>query len=220
MTSLTAFTPIVSPNVGAALGWLGCAVILTALCNRFLPWPKGCRDNSLIFSGLIVLMLLPVGEHPGLAAGLHGMLGVPSGTLMVLAGLTCLNKAWPPLPGRRGSWLLLGLLLLYYALSLGLGHNHLPDPYFTGFLAVISPGGLWLVLGSLGYWLYRRQQTGWLIILTLNLIFWRTGLLPSRNLWDVLVDPMLLGVLGWHAYHQPVNHLPTLATTSPSDPAA
>jgi hypothetical protein len=195
--SLTAFTPIVSPAVGTVLGWFASAIILTALCNRFLPWPQGCRDNSLIFCGLILLMLLPVGDHPGLAAGLHGMLGTPSGTLWQLSVLTCLNRPWPPFPARRVLWLIIILMAGYFALSLGVGSmviDGMPDPYGLGF----SPDVLWIALVVGAYLLYRYQQTGWLIILTINILLWRTGLLPSRNLLDVMFDPMLLAVLVWH----------------------
>jgi hypothetical protein len=70
----------------------------------------------------------------------------------------------------------------------------MPDIYEQGF----SPSLLWLLLTITAYLLYRYQQTGWIIVLTINLVIWRTGLFPSRNLWDVLFDPMLLAVLLWH----------------------
>lgn len=197
MIPLSAFTPIISPAVSAALSWLACAMVLAALCNRFFPWPQGCRDNTLIFGGLTLLMLLPVGDHPGLAAGLLGMLGTPSGTLWQLSALTCFNRAWPTLPSRRLTWLLVILMLIFYALVLGMGNvgqTLATDPYRFGF----APSMLWLGLTTSAYLLYRYQQTGWLIILTINLLLWRTGLLPSRNLLDALFDPMLLLVLIIH----------------------
>ena len=194
---LSAFTPIVSPAVGAVLSWFACAMILTALCNRFLPWPQGCRDNTLIFGGLTLLMLLPIGDHPGLAAGMLGVLGTPSGTLWQLSALTCFNRRWPPLPSRRLTWLLIVLMLIFYALVLGMGNigqTLAPDPYSLGF----GPSVLWIGLTLVAYIFYRYQQTTWLIMLTINLLLWRTGLLPSRNLLDVMFDPMLLVVLIWH----------------------
>lgn len=191
---LSAFTPVVSATVSAVLSWFACALVLTALCNRFLPWPKGCRDNSLIFSGLVLLMMLPIGGHPGLAAGLLGILGTPSGTLFQLSVLTCLNRAWPSLPSGRWIWISILLILSFYAFALGYGKTFMPDIYEQGF----SPSLLWLLLTITAYLLYRYQQTGWIIVLTINLVIWRTGLFPSRNLWDVLFDPMLLAVLLWH----------------------
>jgi hypothetical protein len=193
----------VSPNVASVLGWMSCGILLAGLCNRYLPWPKGCRDNPLIFCGIALLTLLPVGNHPGLAAGLHGMLGTPSGTLLQLSFLAFLNRPWPNLPPRNVLLLGITLVIGFYALSLGVGRMLISDPYTLGFL----PTFLWLPLLGLGYWLYRKNQTGWLIILTVDLAMWRLGLHSSRNLWDVLFDPLLIVALLWLAFH-PQQHEP------------
>ena len=187
----------VSPSVASVFGWLSCAILLAGLCNRYLPWPKGCRDNPLIFCGIALLTLLPVGNYPGLAAGLHGTLGTPSGTLLHLSLLAFLNRPWPNLPSRKTLLVTICTLIGFYALSLGVGRMLISDPYAWGFLPTL----LWLPLLGLAYWLYRKNQTGWLIILTVDIAMWRLGLHSSRNLWDVLFDPMLTVVLLWMAFH-------------------
>lgn len=182
----------ISANVAAVIGWLTCAIGIAALCNHLFPWPRGCRDNPLIFSGIALLTLMPIGDHPGLAAGVHAFLGAPSATLMQLALLSFFHKPWPPLPGRRATLVLSGVLLVFYLLSLGAWQIHWFDPYAWGFLPDES---VWLGLLTLAYLLYRQQQSGWLMILSLDILFWRTGFIASRNLWDALIDPLLLVIL-------------------------
>lgn len=182
-----------SGHLGTLFGWFSCAILLAALSNRFLPWPQGCRDNTWLFSGLAIVTLLPLGEHPGLAAGVHGTIGPPSATLAQLALLSFLNIQWPALPQRRARLVIAGLLIGFYALSLGAGKTWLPDPYAWGFNA----DGLLGALLLLGIWLFYQQQTGWLIILSVDILFWQLDVLPSSNLWDALFDPMLLVLLLW-----------------------
>ena len=183
-----------SPVAAIGLGWLSCAIVLAALSSR-LPWPRGCRDNPLLFLGLAILTLLPVGNHPGLAAGLHGTIGTPSGTLLQLAVLSFFNRPWPALPCKRGLWLIVLGILTFYALSLGAGRTWLPDPYAWGY----QPQ--WLLLATLlaGLALYHHGQNGWLVILTVDLWLWALGIHASHNLWDVLFDPILLGIALWQA---------------------
>lgn len=203
----------VSPGVAALIAWVFCAVVIAALCNRFIPWPKGCRNNPLLFSGIAILALTPMGNHPGLAAGLHGMMGAPSGTLMQLAILSFLNKPWPLLPARR-TLFGLGLgMMVFYGLSMGMGQSLITDPYAWGFL---PDDWVWLLLLLLAYGLFRHQQTGWLVILSINLLLWRSGLLASRNLWDAFFDPMLMVAVFWIAARQ---RSTTVPPTSPSEAA-
>lgn len=180
-----------SGDLGTLFGWFSCAILLAALSNRLLPWPQGCRDNTWLFSGLAIITLLPIGEHPGLAAGVHGTIGPPSATLAQLALLSFLNIQWPPIPRHRTRLVIAGFLIVFYALSLGAGKTWLPDPYAWGFQATWMLWGLLL----LGLWLFYQQQTGWLIILSVDILLWLLDVLPSNNLWDALFDPMLLVLL-------------------------
>lgn len=175
-----------SPVVATSLGWLSCAVVLAACFSR-LPWPKGCRDNPWLFLGLGILTVLPVGHHPGLAAGMHGMLGAPSSTLLQLSVLTLLNRPWPGLPQPRIFIPLCLCAIAFYALALGAGKTILPDPYAWGY----QPQGLLLGIGLLGGVLYQLRAQGWLIILTIDLACWGLGIHESHNVWDVLFDPVL-----------------------------
>lgn len=192
-----------SPVVATSLGWIFCAVLLAAASSR-LPWPRGCRDNPWLFIGLGILTLLPVGDLPGLAAGLHGMFGAPSITLLQLSVLTLLNREWPTLP-KRGAFLpLLVAALTFYGLALGAGKMVVPDPYAWGY----QPQGLLLCLGLLGGVFYLKRWLGWLLILTIDLACWGLGIHESHNLWDVLFDPLLWLVCTIQAFrpHQPAEH--------------
>ena len=84
--------------------------------------------------------------------------------------------------------LLLGvgiLGLVFYPLALGLGSF---DPYQFGFTPLILP----LVLGLISVYAWFAGKRIIAIILLLPLIAFNVQLLESVNLWDYLMDPILL----------------------------
>ena len=195
-----------SAHLSALFGWVTCAILIAAFGVRLFPSTvrpepvegpfQAPRRRALLALALFLIALVPLGNHPGLAAGLHGLFGPPSITLFQLALLTVLGRPWPDLPNRRLSILWVLGFGVFYALSLGAFRTLLPDPYAWGF----HPQWLCAPLLLLGWVLYRRGQNGWLMLLTINLVIWASGLPASQNLWDSLFDPLLvviIGIRGW-----------------------
>lgn len=154
----------------------------------------GLLAHGLIFGALTAL--LPLGELRarvalaattlamivGLAPAMHGFFGTPSLTLLAFAVLQLANKTPSPLSYRPA----LGLLAFavpFYATSLGLGSF---DPYAFGY----QPGMLLAALIPLGLVLWWKRLNSWLLILAADLIGYASGVFA--NLWDVLLDPLLV----------------------------
>jgi len=154
----------------------------------------GLLAHGLIFGALVVL--LPLGPLraraalaattlallTGIAPAMHGFFGTPSVTLLLLAILQLAGKTPSPLSERPA----LGLLIfaaLFYPAALGLGPF---DPYAGGY----QP---WMLLAAsipVAAALFWRRLDTWLIILALDLAAYSTGIFA--NLWDVLIDPLLV----------------------------
>lgn len=162
----------------ALYGWLSQGLLLAALLLRTLP-----GSRLLLIPMALGAAFLPLPEIDSLAAWLHGIFGPPSFTLLQLALLTCLGKSLPAAPGRPVGLALLGLALGFYLAALGLGPL---DPYGWGF----QPQYLLAALLPLLLMLYRNDQGGWLLLLTLDLMAYTLGL--YANLWDALFDPILV----------------------------
>ena len=154
----------------------------------------GLLAHGLIFGALAAL--LPLGDmRPrvalaattlalvvGIAPGMHGIFGTPSLTLLALALLQLADKTPSPLSFRPA----LGLLVFavpFYAASLGLGSF---DPYALGY----QPTMLLAVLAPFGLALWWKRQDAWLAILAADLAGYASGVFA--NLWDVLLDPLLV----------------------------
>ncbi len=153
----------------------------------------GLIAHGIIFGSLACL--LPLGEFRqrvalaattlamliGIAPALHGAFGTPSVTLLQLAVLLLLGRP-SPLTFRPA----LGLLVfatIFYATALGLGPF---DPYSLGY----QPWPLLAALAPVGIALWLRQLNVWLVILAIDLLAYASGVFA--NLWDVLVDPLLV----------------------------
>ncbi|WP_303786558.1 hypothetical protein [Azovibrio restrictus] len=169
-------------------GWLaqGClsAALGALLARRLRPrlaLPLTLAAGSLAF--------LPLPEIGSLAAWLHGVFGAPSMTLVQLALLTCLGRPLPPAPGPRTGAALLALGIGFHLAALGLGPV---DPYGWGF----QPLPLLAALLPLLVLLYLRRQGAWLGLLTGNLLAYTVGL--YANLWNALLDPILVLILAFH----------------------
>jgi hypothetical protein len=154
----------------------------------------GLLAHSLIFGALAVL--IPFGDMRtrvalaattlsllvGIAPGMHAIFGTPSLTLVALAVLQLADKTPSPF-SHRPALVLLAFALPFYAASLGLVSF---DPYALGYqptmlLAALLPAGLAL------WW---KRQDIWLTILAVDLAGYASGVFA--NLWDVLVDPLLV----------------------------
>jgi hypothetical protein len=131
---------------------------------------------------MLALAAIPVALATGIASFMHGIVGTPSLTLLILAVWQLLATRPSPLTDRP-ALALLTFTIPFYAMALGLGPL---DPYAIGYqplpLLVAS-----LPLAALLWW---RRLDGWLLILALDLAGYASGLFA--NLWDVLFDPLLV----------------------------
>lgn len=169
-------------GAAATYGVLACA-LLVAYSATFLPggrkWP--------LAAGAAGLALTPFFAGESLATALHGMLGAPSPTLVQLL-LWRLAPVFA-VPLRRGvlspaaAWTILGVAAVFYPLALGWGAF---DPYGLGY----RPWPLLLALLPLAAGLAWRRQDAWLLVLGVDLLAYATGLFG--NLWDALIDPLLV----------------------------
>lgn len=154
----------------------------------------GLLAHGLLFGALVAL--LPLGQFRGRAAlaattlamlvgiapALHGIFGTPSVTLVQLAILVIAGRTPSPL-SRKPALLLLGFAVLFYPTALGLGPF---DPYAVGY----QPWPILAALGPVGIALWWRRLDSWLGILAIDLLAYASGVFA--NLWDVLLDPLLI----------------------------
>lgn len=160
-------------NILAAYGLLAHALIFGAL-TALVPFGE-LRARVALAATTLALVV-------GIAPGMHAICGTPSLTLVVLSVLQLANKTPSPLSYRPA----LGLLVFavpFYAASLGLGSF---DPYALGY----QPALLVAALLPLGLALWWKRQDLWLAILAIDLAGYASGVFA--NLWDVLLDPLLV----------------------------
>lgn len=158
----------------AAYGLLAHGILCGALVSLL---PLGhLRPRAALIGTSIALLA-------GLAPVLHAWFGPPSITLLLLALLHLPGKVRSPL-GYPGALAVLLFAALFYPAALG-GWGSF-DPYAAGY----QPHWLLLALGGLALFLWWRQAGLWLLILAGDLAIWLTGIFP--NLWDVLLDPLLV----------------------------
>ena len=162
-------------SASALYGWLAQAIVFGAAI-ALLPLGRWQRPAAL---GAIA-----VASVSGLAAALHGFLGAPSATLLGLALWRLLNGGASPLT-RKAAWVVVGAGAVFYPLALGLGPF---DPYGLGYQPWPLLGGL--ALAALVLW--RVGAGAWLLLLAGALAAYPLGLFA--NLWDALIDPLLVAV--------------------------
>lgn len=162
-------------------------VLLTVLLGRFI---KDSRQRIVVVTVLLALSLfLPVSGLT-IAQWLRSVLGDLSVlTLVIFSNILALRLLNFNLlaPATRNS-LLLGVALVgaaFYPLALGVSAF---DPYRLGYTPVLMTALLSLV--SIIAWL--RAKRGLAIIMLLPLLAYNMHLLESTNLWDYLLDPVLL----------------------------
>lgn len=157
----------------AAYGLLAHAVIFGALA-ALVPLGDLRARVALAASTLALLV--------GIAPGMHAYFGTPSLTLLVLAVLQLAGKTPSPL-NYRPALGLLAFAVPFYAASLGFGSF---DPYTLGY----QPAPLLAALLPIGLALWWKRLDVWLAILAIDLAGYASGVFA--NLWDVLLDPLLV----------------------------
>ena len=160
-------------NFIAAYGLLAHALIFGAL-TALIPFGE-LRARVALAATTMALIV-------GIAPGMHAFFGTPSLTLVALAVLQLADKTPSPLSYRPALGLL-AFALPFYAASLGLGSF---DPYALGY----QPAPLLAALLPIGLALWWKRQDVWLAILAIDLAGHASGFFA--NLWDVLLDPLLV----------------------------
>ena len=163
------------------------AVLLALLLGRLV---KLSRQRMLIVAVLLVAgLLLPV-YGLSIAQWLRSALGDLSILTLVVFSNILMQRLFNYrllAPATRNT-LLLGVALVgvvFYPLALGVSAF---DPYRLGYAAVLM--SVLLCLASIIAWLGTMR--GLAIILLLPLLAFNLHLLESYNLWDYLLDPILL----------------------------
>ena len=160
-------------NAAALYGWLAHGIVLGALVSLL---PLGSARIALAWAAV------PLALFSGGAALLHGFAGQSSVTLLALAIWRLVGH--PPTPlGKRPAWIVIGHAALFYPLALGLGPI---DPYAIGY----QPWPLLLACLPLAALLWRQRRDDWLLVLGAGLAAYAGGLFV--NLWDALLDPLLV----------------------------
>jgi len=154
----------------------------------------GLLAQALVFGALVTLLPLgPLRQRAALAAttaallagiapALHGVFGAPSLTLLQLA-IWQLAGRDSLLPDFRPALGLLVFAGLFYGTALGWGPV---DPYALGY----QPWALLAALIPVAAALWWRRQEMALLILSVDLLAYAAGLFA--NLWDALLDPLLV----------------------------
>jgi hypothetical protein len=159
----------------ALYGFLAHGIIFGAFVMLL---PLGDRRQMLAFAAI------PVALATGIASFMHGFVGTPSLTLLILAVWQL--AAFKPAPlTDRPALALLAFAMPFYAMALGLGPL---DPYAPGY----QPLPLLVAILPLAALLWWRLLDYWLLILALDLAGYASGLFA--NLWDALFDPLLVFV--------------------------
>jgi hypothetical protein len=163
------------------------AVLLALLLGRLV---KLSRQRMLIVAVLLVAgLLLPV-YGLSIAQWLRSALGDLSIPTLVVFSNILMQRLFNYrllAPATRNT-LLLGVALVgvvFYPLALGVSAF---DPYRLGYAPVLM--SVLLCLASIIAWLGTMR--GLAIILLLPLLAFNLHLLESYNLWDYLLDPILL----------------------------
>lgn len=168
----------------------GAGVLVLALRRYASGWA-----GAGLFAVLCTVFLLPLGSLP-LAAYLRGALGDLSFSTLALI-LAALLPGMRPVSNEARqmcSWLVVLLAAsLLYPLALGAGSL---DPYRWGFGA---PWFLAAVL-ALGGLAYRVRWPLVPTVVALAVLAWSFGLYESRNLWDYLMDPLLVIYAAWRVF--------------------
>jgi hypothetical protein len=171
-------------------GLTSSTIAITALVANL---PGASRLHNLRLAMLIaivaIVVLIPVEEMP-LAAYLRGWIGdlsIPTLTLLMLTLLTRLSSR--KVSGEKTNKTLYILVVLaglaLYPMALGMGYW---DPYRLGFGNSWFLGGLFLLALAACFY----QSSTMAMVIALAVLAWSADWYESRNLWDYLLDPLLV----------------------------
>lgn len=177
------------PNLTDITGLVAVAAV-TASAVRSLPGISRFSGGSAIwlFSGLLVLLLIPFGELPW-AAYVRGATGDLSvATLLILVGIKLvpnIGNGKNTCKSRRSALIVIAAVAIgFYPLALGWGSF---DPYQLGYGSTAFV--VTLLLLTLLAWLTNNDLIA--LCISLSLIAWAVGWYESDNLWDYLIDPFI-----------------------------
>lgn len=160
-------------------------IVAQVLIVAWLLTLLGVRSRFL--AALIsLLVLVPVRDGVSAAMALRGLWGDPSITtlqLLVLAWAGRTPRGFSE--GWRAPACIAALALALYASALGPWNL---DLYRSGY----QPGALVAVFGIIAVIAWWRGEPAYLYLLAIDLATWRAGVLESTNLWDPLLDPLLM----------------------------
>lgn len=160
-------------NLSAAYGLLAHALVFGALATLL---PLGTlRPRAALAATAIALLV-------GIAPFMLAVFGPPSLTLLLLALLQLAGHTPSPL-AYRPALCLLACAIPLLLMTLGWGPV---DPHALGY----RPWPLVAALLPLGLVLWWKRLDLWLIILALDLLAYAGGVFA--NLWDALLDPLLI----------------------------
>jgi len=181
-----------------AYGQLAWGVVLAVLLLSFLPapWRRLRAPLAAIVAGCILLQLLPGKASPAYWLGLA--FAWPSGLLTGLC-LARLVQHWQgtPAPTLMRATVAVPLAITGCVLYLEAMGLVALDFYYRGFgpygapllALLLAAGATWAVIAG-----KARAQA--LAVLFAVLLFALLRL-PSGNVWDVLIDPLLFGWASW-----------------------
>ncbi len=149
---------------------------------------------------LALLVLVPVHGGVSPAMALRGLWGDPSVTTLQLLVLALAGRTPSALrSGWRAPAFLAMVAAALYASALGPWNF---DLYRFGY----QPAALVAAFGALALIAWWRGQPLYLWLLAIDLLVWRTGWLESTNLWDALLDPLLMFALAALAIRHGYRH--------------
>ena len=157
----------------AAYGLLAHGLIFGALVSVL---PIGFLQARAGMAGTALALIV------GIAPAMHAFFGTPSATLLALAILQLAGYKRAAISAQGARSLIL-FSALYYTAALGWGPW---DPYEAGF----QPWALLTALLPLALALWWRGMHLWLCILAFDLALYACGVFA--NLWDALLDPLLV----------------------------
>ena len=169
------------------------AVLLTALFCYL--WPANSfsiRWRICCLVGFLLLLLIPVNGIPTLYY-IRGVIGEPSISSTLIFFLSILRGSLPKAFPRYGEWrvfagmVLLGALFLYPS-TFGLSSF---DSYAAGFYPLYLL--TFIFLAGLFFWYQGYHLLA--ILLATDVLCYGLKVLESRNLWDYLLDPVLVLVI-------------------------
>lgn len=163
------------------------AVPLTLLVSRFVQDMR--KRRIAVFVVLVLCMLVPVNGLT-VAQWLRSVMGDLSViTFVILLNILLSRLIFINIINKLDFNVLLSDIVLvgvvFYPLALGLGTL---DPYRFGY----APVGMSVLLALLSAASWLRGLRGLAVVLVLPLLAFNLHLLESANLWDYLLDPVLM----------------------------